>query len=343
MLLDPFTDTPSGAKQLFDELYDPALLIDPQAGCFVGANEAATAFLGYDAEEFAKLTPADIHPHEIPRLDRFLEAVAENRRWSTDELACRTKQGALLPANVRASVLNIEGKSYILAIFRDRREEELAELGRSIRKLTHDLRNTMVASRLMSDRLRRHEDPRVQRSAELITRSVDRAVRMCQEALDAGSSVEPAPRCERFALSDVISEITAAMGPGEVAGASLDAPGAERITMDADFDQTFRVVLNLVRNALAAGATRIVVTGSSEGDTTLVDIRDNGPGIPESVQERLFQEKTSSSASDSTGLGLAIAWELVRNQNGELTLLETGPNGTVFRMTLPARPLPSDA
>lgn len=45
----------------------------------------------------------------------------------------------------------------MLAIVHDRRDAELAELGRSIRKLTHDLRNTMVSSRLMSDRLRRDE------------------------------------------------------------------------------------------------------------------------------------------------------------------------------------------
>ena len=168
---------PDSLAAVFEELYDPAFLIDPDQGCFVGANPAALRFLGYEPDELAALTPADIHPHEIPRLEAFLQSVRRNSRWASDELSCRPKSGALIPAQVRASVVRIDGYEYVLAIFRDRREEELAELGRSLRRLTHDLRNTMVASRVMSDRMRQHSDPMVQRSAELITRSVDRAGR----------------------------------------------------------------------------------------------------------------------------------------------------------------------
>ncbi len=335
MLSDSVTKTPRIAEQLFEELYDPAFLIDPDAGRFAGANSAACAFLGYESDELGKLTPADIHPHEIPRLDAFLETVRRNRRWSTDELACRTKTGALVPAQVRASLVTVEDKIYILAIVRDRREEQLAELGRSIRKLTHDLRNTMVSSRLMGDRLRKHQDPIVQRSAELIIRSVDRAVHMCQDALLAGSAREQEPCRERFPLSDVVAELTAAIGPEEVADARLEAEG-EDVVLDADYDQFFRVLLNLVRNALAAGATRLVIAGKRDEATVVIDVQDDGPGIPATVQAELFREKKSVPVDGNTGLGLAIAWELVHNHGGGLSLVRTGPQGTLFRIKLPA-------
>jgi PAS domain S-box-containing protein len=338
MLCDSTAAAPDSAKQIFEQLYDPALLIDPAEGRFIGVNQPACDFLGYDASEFQGMTPADVHPHEIPRLDAFLEAVTRNTRWSTDELSCRAKHGGLIPAQVRASLVTLEGRTYVLAIIRDRREEQLAELGRSIRKLTHDLRNTMLASRLMGSRLKSHEDPMVQRSAELISRSVDRAVRMCEEALSAGTSTERAPQRERFPLDDVIDEIVAAISPTDVAGVALERHGSEGVNLDADFDQIFRIILNLVRNALAAGAQRIVIDAACEDGRTHIDIVDDGPGLPEGIRCELFSEKMGRTASQGTGLGLAIAWELASNHGGHIDLLRTGDDGTVFRLVLPNPP-----
>lgn len=321
--------------EVFEELYDPAFLIDPDGGCFVGANPAALRFLGYEPDELAALTPADLHPHEIPRLDAFLESVREHSRWSTDDLSCRAKTGALIPAQVRASVVRIDGHEYVLAIFRDRREEELAELGRSLRRLTHDLRNTMVASRVMSDRMRHHSDPMVQRGAELITRSVDRAVQMCQSALSVGAASEYRLQRERFTLGELVREIEAAVGAEEVVKVTLDAPGADHVVLDADYDQVFRILLNLVRNAVTAGARCVSVLGERRGNEVQILVRDNGPGIPLGVRKRLFSEKHSGRNQTGAGLGLVIAWELVRNHGGELSLQHSDANGTVFRLTVP--------
>jgi hypothetical protein len=338
MLLDPAADAPRGAEQVFEELYDPAFLIDPEEGRFIGANVAASAFLGYDPEELRQLTPADIHPHEIPRLDAFLDAVSRNRRWSTDELACRSKDGGLIPAQVRASLVTLDGRSYILAIVRDRREEQLAELGRSIRKLTHDLRNTMVASRMMGDRLRQHEDPMVQRSAELISRSVNRAVRMCEAALSAGTSEERAPQRERFPLGDAVDEVVAAIGPEQSAQVTLAAHDIEGIDLDADFDQVFRILMNMVRNALAAGAERIEIAAERGTQGVTIEIADDGPGLPDSVQRQLFSEKSARGTRTGAGLGLAIAWELASNHGGRIDLHRTGADGTAFRVSIPDPP-----
>ncbi|AGA32736.1 PAS/PAC sensor signal transduction histidine kinase [Thioalkalivibrio nitratireducens DSM 14787] len=328
-------NTTDAVAQLFEELYDPALLIDPEQGAIVGANHAACLFLGYSADELAALTPADIHPHEIPRLDAFLSAVKHKGRWVADDLACRVKSGGLIPAQVRATLVRIAGRPFVLAIVHDRRDAELAELGRSIRKVTHDLRNTMVASRLMSDRLRRHEDPLVRQSAEIIARSVDRALGMCERTLEAGSASEPKPRRERFTLGDLVSELHAAAGPEEVAAVRLEAPDVETMELDADYDQIFRILMNLIRNAIGAGSTRILLTGNSGNDWTTIVVRDNGPGLPEAMLPCLFAEK-SPVAGKTGGLGLAIAWELARNNGGDLTLVDSGPQGTAFRLVLPA-------
>ena len=60
----------------------------------------------------------------------------------------------------------------------------------------------------------------------------------------------------------------------------------------------------------------------------------SGPGIPPRVAERLFEPFVAGSAG-GTGLGLAIARELAANHGGELTLADTGPKGTTFRLVIP--------
>ncbi len=335
ILIESIREADDGIAQLFEELYDPALLIDIEQGLIVGANAAASRFLGYSAEELVRMSPADIHPHEIPRLDAFLLSVRRHGRWMANTLSCRAKGGCLLPAQARATQVRIRGRPYVMAVVRDRREEELAELGRSVRKLTHDLRNTMVASRLMSNRLRRHDNPRVRQSAEIITRSIDRAVGICQRALELGSADENQPRRVSFPLSDMVGELEAAIGPGETVTATLEAPSADSVSVHADFDQVYRILMNLVRNAIAAGSERIRIRGSTESGSAEIRIEDDGPGLPEPLREAPFAEKATSQG-EASGLGLAIAWELARINAGDLELLETDASGTVFLLRLPA-------
>ena len=115
------------------------------------------------------------------------------------------------------------------------------------------------------------------------------------------------------------------------------------LTVDADPDQMFRVLLNLVRNAAQAlgsdrsnAARQIRVTGRREGSVTIVEISDTGPGIPEKARAHLFEAFQGSSRDGGTGLGLAIAAELVRAHGGELHLVE-GTIGAAFRITIPDR------
>ena len=69
---------------------------------------------------------------------------------------------------------------------------------------------------------------------------------------------------------------------------------------------------------------------------THLNIRDNGSGLPQRVQENLFKPFTGSGRHGSTGLGLTIARDLVRAHGGDLQLAQTGPDGTLFVMELPA-------
>ncbi|HET9148408.1 MAG TPA: ATP-binding protein, partial [Acetobacteraceae bacterium] len=113
-----------------------------------------------------------------------------------------------------------------------------------------------------------------------------------------------------------------------------------RMTPKLDRTQIFRALSNLMRNAAEAQASRITVSAAASPRFITLKIADNGPGLPESAQANLFRPFIGSGRRGGTGLGLAIARDLVRAHGGELDLVSSGPEGTVFRMTLPAEQPP---
>ena len=68
----------------------------------------------------------------------------------------------------------------------------------------------------------------------------------------------------------------------------------------------------------------------------VIDVVDEGPGIPARAREKLFQPFAGSGRPGGSGLGLAIARETMRFHGGDIALVTTGPEGTHFRLTLPA-------
>jgi signal transduction histidine kinase len=137
----------------------------------------------------------------------------------------------------------------------------------------------------------------------------------------------------------------------ETVGLDLQAPvrwisAVERgLTVDADPDQLFRVLVNLVRNAMQAfegrtardpGRDQIRITGRREGAVVVIEVSDTGPGISENARGHLFEAFQSSTRTGGSGLGLAIAAELVRAHGGEIGLVD-GTIGATFHLTIPDR------
>ena len=309
---------PEAFGALFESVFDPAVVIDPVAGRFVAANPAAEALFGYTAADLRALSPADLHPHEIPRLDRFLGEVRAHGAWTADDLSCRLRDGQEIPA-----------------VIRDRRETRLSELGAAVRRLMHDLKNALATAQLMSDRLTLHDDRRVRLTGESLARALDRAVALCRETLEVGRARTRPPERERFLLADVLEEVEASVIGLEATGAVLADESADAVPLDADFDQVYRILLNLVRNAVDAGASRVTIRGEGDEAGATLLVCDDGPGLPEAVIDRLGREQPETAAGGS-GLGLMIAAALARGHGGALEVAESGPSGTCLRITLPA-------
>ena len=142
-----------------------------------------------------------------------------------------------------------------------------------------------------------------------------------------------APR--RFPLAPLIDEVAPDLGLAEE-GMAIECSIPPDLIIEADRDQLYRVLLNLARNAVEAGARRLRFSAVREKRLIAIDISDDGPGLPPKAQDNLFRPFFGSARPGGSGLGLAIARELARAHGGELTLVSTTGSGTVFRLTLPA-------
>lgn len=107
--------------------------------------------------------------------------------------------------------------------------------------------------------------------------------------------------------------------------------------------QIQQIFMNLMINAcqamLAQGKGQLIVRSQAEGEGTLVEVADNGPGVPLELQERIFEPFFSTkSPSEGTGLGLPITKRIVEKHGGRLVLRSAPGEGTSFSVWLPADP-----
>ena len=319
-------------EELFHGMQDAALILAADSGQIRVANAAAGALLGYDPDELCGMRAQEFHRHELPRLESFFDETFAHRVWHRDDLSCRRRDGTLIPAELRSTVFDGTDGAEFLMMIRDLRGEQLAEVGQSVRKLVHDLRNLLATAQLLSDRLAGHDDSKVRNGADVLSRSLERALQLCHQTMRAGRVEEGRPDRVRFLIDDVVEEVAATGLLPPPLGPRLELAEGSGTALDADFDQVYRMLLNLVRNAADAGATVLRITAERDGERVRLSLRDNGPGLPDPVQAHLRDEKR---ATGSTGLGLMIAAELAEAHGGALRVAETGPDGTVFTLDIP--------
>lgn len=214
----------------------------------------------------------------------------------------------------------------------------LAALGSAVGKINHDLRNVVSTAMLLSDRLAQSEDPKVSRIAGRIVQSLERAVTLCSETLRFARTETSAPSRVPFALRPLVDEVGDAVLPTAGPDVRLTNEVDPSLVGHADRDQVFRVLMNLIRNASQAmeQGGQIRVGAQHSGDWLMVEVEDQGAGIPEAARPHLFEPFAGSRRPGGTGLGLPIAREILKAHGGEIELVRTGSAGTLFRFTLPA-------
>jgi len=215
----------------------------------------------------------------------------------------------------------------------------LAALGEGVTKIHHDLRNILSTASLVSDRLSLSNDPEVTRVAPRLLDAIDRAVKLCTQTLAFAREGPPPLQISQVSLRNLVDKVGAGLmfAEKEKRVFAIDNRVPADCVLELDRDQFYRVLTNLARNAVEAGAHWLTVSASIGSNEITIDVADDGPGIPEKARGRLFQPFTGSTRAGGSGLGLAISNDLLEAHGGKLALVETSEKGTLFRIHLPAK------
>ncbi len=221
-------------------------------------------------------------------------------------------------------------------------KNRLAALGLAVSKINHDLRNMLANAQLISDRLGSLPDPAVQRFAPKLIASLGRAINLADTTLKFGRAEETPPRRELIPLRTLVSEVGDGLGLPREGAVDWHIEIDEALRIDADRDQLFRVLSNLCRNSLQALEQQEIATGHihvvahRDGKRVTMEVSDDGPGVPEKARAHLFQAFQGSTRKGGTGLGLAVAHELVAAHGGTIRLRDT-EKGAAFEITISDR------
>ncbi|MEQ8937047.1 MAG: HAMP domain-containing sensor histidine kinase [Amphiplicatus sp.] len=219
----------------------------------------------------------------------------------------------------------------------------LAALGAGISKISHDLRNILASAQLMSDRLAKSDDPRVRKLSPRLIQALDRAISLSRDTLSYGR-MEPASLSKtRFDLHELVEEAFADTAVMHVAFVN-DTPVETKIY--ADRNQLYRALFNLVRNAVeamtpaedaspSANTSVVSVRARASAASIEIDVADTGPGVPDKAQAQLFEPFQGSNKPGGSGLGVAIAYEILRAHGGALALTKSDASGATFTLTVP--------
>jgi signal transduction histidine kinase len=226
----------------------------------------------------------------------------------------------------------------------DRLQESFETQRRFTADASHELRTPVTAIAGHARYLLRRTDlsAEQQESLHVIIREAERMGKLVHDLLelaraDAGFRVQREPMNLLEVVEAVRDELNPLANPARISVSC----GQPLIEVTGDPSRLKQVVLNLVQNALDAGATRVDLQLAQHGKEVSLVVLDNGPGIPEAALPHLFErfyrvDGARSGRGNGSGLGLAIVRWLVSQHGGSVTVRSRVGEGSAFEVILPA-------
>ena len=223
-----------------------------------------------------------------------------------------------------------------------RAAERLASMGQLSAGIAHELNNPLGTILLYCHMLLKRLPPQDPQRAdlEIVASEATRCGHIVKNLLDFAreSRVEKTPTDLTALVNEVVRVMSAR---ASAAGTSLSADVQDSLPAAVvDTDKVKQVLVNLVENGLDAvsqgGAVRIRASAAADGGGVEIFVEDNGCGIPPENIDKLFTPFfTTKQADKGTGLGLALAYGVVKMHSGDISVSSEMGHGTEFRIWLP--------
>ena len=204
--------------------------------------------------------------------------------------------------------------------------------------LTHEIMNTIAPIISLSQTLSAYPDnsEKTLRGLHIIQAQSERLLEFTESFRRL--SYLPQPERKRFSLTALLQNLQELLSTdfqeNQIHFTLTCQP--EFIDMDGDENQLSQVLLNLLRNSIQALAGRTdgaIEIYAYRDEHISIDVTDNGPGIPDELQEKIFIPFFTTK-SEGTGIGLSLCRQIIRNHNGHLSILESRPGKTIFHIDI---------
>ena len=264
----------------------------------------------------------------------YIDSSVKNYTYAPDQLRLLTAIG------IQAGLAVQNAKLYQQQL----QAERLAAIGETTAALSHSIKNILQALHGGADvaqlGLRNNNIPQAGKGWAIVERNLDKIYHLTLNLL--AYSKEREPRLElvnpRQLIDECVELIAAAAnnkGAMVVADVEKDIPA-----VPLDPDGMHQVMMNLLSNALDAveqdkGLIRVVCRYQPDSRQTVVEVIDNGSGIPEPMMKHMFELFHSTKGNRGTGLGLAVARKIVGEHEGSISVQSKVGEGTTFTVRLP--------
>jgi len=335
-----------------ESMLDGVLVVD--GGEVVEANRAAVELLGAggkdellgDLELFvARFQPRTTEGSPLPASELPIARALRGERV-TQELAVRRGDGQEVVLSVAAAPVVGQGaRGLVVIVFRDVSAAHRLESMRDefLATAAHELKTPLAVVKAYAQLVQRRA-PAEAPALAVVERQVDRMTRLVQHLLDASRlRLDPgAGPTERFDLAGLAAEVVEGVRRAATRhDLQLRAPAPALV--QGDRERVARVLRSLLDNAVRFSPRGGPVVTSVElgGGEVVVSVADQGLGIPEDRQARIFERyyrAHAGTADDYGGLGLSLdtSREIVSRHGGRIWFESTPGRGSTFRFSLPA-------
>ncbi len=282
-------------------------------------------------------------------------AVLDGFGRSTDARAFEHSLIATIPSDILFEVLDREPVALTIGIFQNvlknlrrtndlfvqelLRKEKLSLVGEMASSLMHDLRNPIAGIHLASDLITmNHTDTETVHCCNNIRLQCDRVVAMAGELLEFSRGEAKLDLSQTDAGAFLQQYVTLNEEYFRTTGIQFSME-ADPAPIEVDSMRLLRLVQNLVANAVDALGKKsdghIDVRAQVEDSIFYLKVKDNGPGIPDAIKDRIFEPFVTHGKKGGTGLGMAIAHSVVKAHRGTISFVTEKDLGTEFIVKLP--------